>query len=83
MSYPARAEGLVNMITISLIKKQKRICGRVDFVFLENHRVKINESKKKNIYMSLARELKKCNKKKKKLLIPVIAGALEMAQKSL
>ena len=40
-------------------KKKKRTCWIADFVVLADHRVKLKESKKKDKYLDLARELKK------------------------
>ena len=40
-------------------KKKKRTCKIVDSAVLANYRVKLKESKKKDKYLDLARELKK------------------------
>ena len=40
-------------------KERGRICQMVDFAVPVDHRVKINESKKRDKYLDLARELKK------------------------
>ena len=38
---------------------KKRTCKLLDFAVVPNHRVKLKESEEKNIYLDLARELKK------------------------
>ena len=40
-------------------KRKKRTCRIRDFVIPADHRTKINESKKRDKYIDLARELKK------------------------
>ena len=40
-------------------QKKKKKCRIVDFVTRADHRVKIKESKKKDLYLDLTRELKK------------------------
>ena len=42
-----------------IINQKKRTCWIVDFAILVNHRVKLKESEKKDMYLGLARELKK------------------------
>ena len=44
---------------IIINNKRKRICKIVDFSVPVDHRIKLKESEKKNIYLYLARELKK------------------------
>ena len=41
------------------MKKKKRTCRQVDFAIPADHRVKIKESKNREKYLDLARELKK------------------------
>ena len=48
-----------------IINKKKRTCQIVDFVVLDDHRVKLKENEKRDKYRDLARELKKIVKHEK------------------
>ena len=63
-------------------KEKKRACRIVDFAVPADHRVKLKESKKKDKYMDLARELKKLWNKKV-TIIPILIGALGTFTKGL
>ena len=43
-----------------IFNKKERICRIVDFTTLVDHKVKLKESEKRDKYLNLARELKKC-----------------------
>ena len=51
---PARRPDLI------IINKRKRICKIADFAVPAHHRINLKESEKKDKYLDLARELKKC-----------------------
>ena len=53
----------------------------MDFAVAVNHRMKIKESEKIDIYQDLVRELKMWNMKV--MVIPIVVGALETVSKSL
>ena len=42
-----------------IINKKKKICKIVDFAVAADHRIKLNEYEKRDMYVDLARELKK------------------------
>ena len=48
-------------IIIKKKKKKKRNCKIIDFAVPADQRIKLEECKKKNKYLNLARELKKTN----------------------
>ena len=77
MSYPARAEGLVNSIN-----KKKRTGKIVVFAVPADHRVKLKESEKKEKYLEFARELKETVEHKSGF-IPIITDALGAVTKGL
>ena len=54
---------------------KKRICRIVDFSVPADHRVKLKEGEKKDMYLDYARESKKLWNKKV-TLIPIVIGAL-------
>ena len=56
---PARRTDLNIINNKKKKKKKKRICKIVDFAVPADHRIKLNESEKKDKYLDLARELKK------------------------
>ena len=57
-------------------KKKERTCRIVDFAVLADHRVKLKESKRRDKYLDLARELKKKLWNMKVMVIPILIGAL-------
>ena len=63
---PARQPDLI-------IIKKERTCEIVDFAVLADHRVKFKESKKKDKYLDLARELNKLWNMKV-TIIPIVIG---------
>ena len=65
---PARRPDLV-------IIKKKRICKIVDFAVPADHRINLKESKKKDKYLYLARELKKLWNMKV-TIVPIVIGVL-------
>ena len=56
-------------------RKKKRTCRIVDFAVSPDHRIKLNESEKKDKYLDLAREQKKLWNMKV-MVIPSVIGAL-------
>ena len=54
---------------------QPKNCLIVDFAVPADHRVKLNENKKKNKYLNLTRELKKLWNIKETVM-PIVVGAL-------
>ena len=69
-SIPARRPDL-----IIINNKKKRICKIVDFAVSADHRINLKESKKKDKYLDLARELKKVWNMKL-TIVPIVIGAL-------
>ena len=65
-----------------IVNKKKRICWIVDFAVLADHVVKLKESKKRDKYQDLARELKKLWNMRV-MLIPIIIGVLGTVTKGL
>ena len=63
-------------------KKRKRICKIVDFAVPVDHRRKLKECEKKNIYLDLARELKNIWNMKV-AIIPIVSGAFCTVTKEL
>ena len=63
-------------------QQKKRTCRIVDFAIPADHRVKLNESEKKDKYLDLARELKKL-RNMKVMVIPVVTGVLGTVTKGL
>ena len=72
----ARRPGLV------IVDKKKRTRRIVDFTGPSDHREKLKESKKKDKYLDLARELKKL-RNMKVTVIPMVIGALDTVTKGL
>ena len=62
--------------------EKKRICKIVNFAVLADHRIKLNESEKKDKYLDLARELKKLWNMKV-TIIPIVIGAFVTVTKGL
>ena len=56
-------------------EKKKRTCWIVEFSFLDNHRVKLKESEKKDKYLDLTRKLEKL-RNMKVAIIPIVIGVL-------
>ena len=50
---------LARRLDLIIINRKKRICKIVDFAVLADHRIKLKECVKKDMYFNLARELKK------------------------
>ena len=73
---PARRPDLI------IINKEKRICKLVDFAVPADHRINLKESKKKDKYLDLARELKKLWNMKV-TIVPIVIGALGTVTKGL
>ena len=63
-------------------KKKKRNCKIVDFAFLADHRIKLEECVKKGKYIDLARELKKLWNMKV-TIVPIVIGAFGTITKGL
>ena len=59
-----------------IVKKEKKICRTKDFVVSVDHRIKLKESEKKDIYFDLAGELKKNPLNMKVMVISIVIGAL-------
>ena len=57
-----------------IINNKKRTCKIVDFSVLADHRIKLKESKKKDKYLDLARELKKLWNVMVRLILIVIGA---------
>ena len=57
-----------------MINKKERTCRIVDFTVPADHRIKLKESKKKDKYLYLTRELKKLWNMKV-TIIPIVIGA--------
>ena len=70
------------MIIIKRIIKRKRICKSVDIVVPRDHRINLKESKKKDKYLDLARELKKVWNMKV-TIVPIVIGVLGTVTKGL
>ena len=63
-------------------QKKKRICKIVDFAVPADHRIKLKECEKKDMYLDLARELKKlCNTQV--TIKPIVIGAFGTVAKGL
>ena len=73
---PARRPNLI------IIKKRNRICKTFDFAVPADHRINLKESKKKDKYLDLARELKKLWNMKV-TIVPIVIGALDTVTKGL
>ena len=65
-----------------IINKRKRICKIVDFTVTADHRINLKESEKKDMYLDLARELKKLWNMKV-TIVPIVIGALGTITKGL
>ena len=76
---PARRPAL---IIINKKKKKKKICKIVDFAVLDDNRINLKESEKKDKYLDLARELKKLWNMKV-TIVPNVIGALGTITKGL
>ena len=63
-------------------KKKKRICKIVDFAVSGDHRINLKKSEKKDMYLDLARELKKLWNMKV-TIVPIVIGALGTITKGL
>ena len=61
---------------------KKRTCKIVNFAVLANDKIKLKESKKKDKYLDLARELKKLWNMKV-MIIPIMIGAFGTVTKGL
>ena len=72
---PARRPDLI-------IIKKKRICKIVDFAVPADHRINLKESEKKDMYLDLARELKKLWNMKVTIM-PIVIGTLGTITKGL
>ena len=62
--------------------KKKRICKIVDFAIPADHRINLKESEKKDMYLDLARELKKLWNMKV-TIVPIVIGAFGSITKGL
>ena len=67
---------------LMIVNKKKRSFWIVNFIILTDHRVKLKESKKRDKYLDLIRELKKLWNMKM-TMIPIITGALSTVTKRL
>ena len=63
-------------------QQKKRTYKIVDFAVPDDHRIKLKESKKKDKYLELARELKKLWNKQV-TIIPIVIGAFGTVTKGL
>ena len=70
------------MIIIEIVNKKMRTYSILDFAIQANHRIKLKESKKRNKYQDLARELKKLWNLKV-MMISIATGALSMVTNGL
>ena len=59
-----------------------RICKIVDFAVSADHRINLKESKKKDKYLDLARDIKKLWNMKV-TIVPIVIGALDTVTKGL
>ena len=73
---PARRPDLI------IINKKKKLCKIVDFAIPADHRINLKESEKKDMYLDLARELKKLWNMKV-TIVPNVTGALGTITKGL
>ena len=78
---PARRPDLI-IINKKKKKKKERICKIVDFAVPADHRINLKESEKKDMYLDLARELKKLWNMKV-TIVPIVIGALGTITKGL
>ena len=62
-------------LDLIIINKKKRTCKIVEFADPADHRIKLKECGKKDMYLDLARELKKLWNMKV-TIIPIVIGAL-------
>ena len=65
-----------------VINKKKRTCKNVDFAVPADHRIKLNESEKKDKFLDLARELKNLWKMQV-AIIPIVIRAFGTVTKGL
>ena len=65
-----------------IINNKKRFCKIVDFAIPADHRINLKESEKKDMYLDLARELKKLWNMKV-TIAPIVIGALGTITKGL
>ena len=73
---PARRPDLI------IVNEKKRICKIVDFAVLADHRINRKECEKKDMYLDLARELKKLQNMKV-TIEPIVIGASSTITKGL
>ena len=64
------------MIDLVIVNKKKRTCRIGNLAVPADHRLKIKESKKRDKYQELARELKKKLWNMMLTVIPILIGAL-------
>ena len=67
---------------LMIINQKKRTCRIMDFAIPADHRVKIKESKMRDKYIGLARELRKLFSMKV-TMIPIVIGVLRTVPKGL
>ena len=64
-------------------QQKKRTCKIVDFAVPADHRIKLKECQKKDMYLDLARELKKRLWNMQVTIIPIVIGAFGTVTKGL
>ena len=60
---------------IVINKRKRRTCKNVDFAVPADHRIKLEESEKKDKCLDLAREFKQKKRNMKVTIIPIVIGA--------
>ena len=65
-----------------IINKKPRICKIVDFAVSADHRINLKESEKRDMFLDLAREIKKLWNMKV-TIVPIVIGALGTVTKGL
>ena len=60
---------------IIINNKKKRTCKIVDFAVPADHRIKLKKCEKKDMYLELARKLKKKLWNMNETIIPIVIGA--------
>ena len=65
-----------------VINKNERTCKIVDLAVLADHRIKLKESKKKDMYLDFTKELKK-KWNMQVTIIPIVIGAFDTVTKGL
>ena len=72
-----------DLVIVNKKKRKKRTCWIVNFAIPSDERVKLKESKKRDKYLDLARELKKKLWNMKVIVIPIVIGVYGTVTKQL